>query len=152
MSAPVVDHVVIWLARKMSLSTLKKRKVDSENRQLNSEWTEKYLFISVCMRPVCLLCNESISVCKEYNLKRHFKTTHANFDTAFPLGSDARRQKILGPLRVMNIDVAPCFRRVQSKREPHRHRCEWHGYWAKRKCRLLARRLSRSACLRQSRS
>lgn len=80
----------------MSLSTLKKRKVDAENRQFNSEWTEKYLFTSVCARPVCLLCSECISVCKEYNLRRHFKTSHANFDTTFPLGSDARRQKILG--------------------------------------------------------
>lgn len=29
-------------------------------------------------------------------MRRHFKTTHANFDTVFPLGSDARHKKILG--------------------------------------------------------
>ena len=80
----------------MSLSTLKKRKVDSENRQFNSEWTQKYLFVFATGKPVCLLCSECISVCKEYNLRRHFKTNHANFDTTFPLGSDARHQKILG--------------------------------------------------------
>jgi len=45
---------------------------------------------------VCLICNECLSVCKEYNLRRHFKTAHANFDATFPAGSDARRQKILG--------------------------------------------------------
>uniref|UniRef100_A0AAY5KSX4 DUF4371 domain-containing protein n=1 Tax=Esox lucius TaxID=8010 RepID=A0AAY5KSX4_ESOLU len=55
-------------------------KMNSENRQFNNEWTVKYC----------------ISVCKEYNLRRHFKTTHANFDTTFPLGSDARRHKICG--------------------------------------------------------
>ena len=81
----------------MSLSTLKKRKVDSENRQFNSEWTQTYLFVFVTGKPVCLLFSECISVCKEYNLRRHFKTNHANFNTTFPLGSDARRQKILGP-------------------------------------------------------
>lgn len=80
----------------MSLSTLKKRKVDSENRQFNKEWTEKYVFISVNGNPVCLICNECLAVCKEYNLRRHFKTTHANFDATFPLGSLARRQKISG--------------------------------------------------------
>ncbi len=37
-----------------------------------------------------------MSVCTEYNLRRHFKTTHANSDTTFLLGSDACRQKILG--------------------------------------------------------
>ncbi|KAJ8363603.1 hypothetical protein SKAU_G00124340 [Synaphobranchus kaupii] len=74
----------------------KKRKFDSENRQFNNEWTEKYLFIDVSGKPVCLICNECLSVCKEYNLRRHFKTTHANFDATFPPDSTARRQKILG--------------------------------------------------------
>ena len=80
----------------MSLSTLKKRKVDSENRQFNNEWTEKYAFIAVDANPVCLICNECLAVCKEYNLRRHLKTTHANFDANFPPGSAARRQKITG--------------------------------------------------------
>lgn len=80
----------------MSLSTLKKRKVDAENRQFNTEWTEKYLFVAVSGKPVCLICNECISLCKDYNVRRHFKTSHANFDATFPLGSVARRQKISG--------------------------------------------------------
>lgn len=79
----------------MSLSTLKKRKVDSENRQFNNEWTEKYAFIAA-PNPVCLICNESLAVCKEYNLRRHFSTAHANFNATFPPGSPARRQKIAG--------------------------------------------------------
>ncbi|KAK0135642.1 SCAN domain-containing protein 3 [Merluccius polli] len=45
----------------MSLSTLKKRKVDSENRQFNSEWTRKYLFVFATGKPVCILCSECIS-------------------------------------------------------------------------------------------
>lgn len=80
----------------MSLSTLKKRKVDSENRQFNNEWTEKYAFIAVDANPVCLICNECLAVCKEYNLRRHHNTTHANFNATFPPGSAARRQKISG--------------------------------------------------------
>ncbi|GAA6218577.1 SCAN domain-containing protein 3-like [Lates japonicus] len=80
----------------MSLSTLKKRKVDSENRQFNNEWTEKYVFIAVDANPVCLICNERLAVCKEYNLRRHFNTTHANFNATFPPGSAAGRQKISG--------------------------------------------------------
>lgn len=35
-------------------------------------------------------------MCKEYNLRGHFKTSHANFDPTFPLGSDARRQFFWG--------------------------------------------------------
>ncbi|KAF0035450.1 hypothetical protein F2P81_013208 [Scophthalmus maximus] len=71
-------------------------KVDTENRQFNNEWTEKYVFIAVDANPVCLICNECLAVCKEYNLRRHFKTTHTNFDVTFPPGSAAWRQKIIG--------------------------------------------------------
>uniref|UniRef100_A0A8C1P6H5 SPIN-DOC-like zinc-finger domain-containing protein n=1 Tax=Cyprinus carpio TaxID=7962 RepID=A0A8C1P6H5_CYPCA len=60
------------------------RKVDRENRKFQSEWTEKYLFTVPTMaskrgtnRPVCLLCNESVAVAKEYNVKRHFTTKHS---------------------------------------------------------------------------
>uniref|UniRef100_A0A8C1P8F6 SPIN-DOC-like zinc-finger domain-containing protein n=1 Tax=Cyprinus carpio TaxID=7962 RepID=A0A8C1P8F6_CYPCA len=62
------------------------RKVDRENRKFQSEWTEKYLFTVPTMaskrgtnRPVCLLCNESVAVAKEYNVKRHFTTKHSFF-------------------------------------------------------------------------
>ena len=44
-------------------------------------------------KPVCLICNECLAVSKEYNLRRHLKTAHANFDVTFPLGSAARKQK-----------------------------------------------------------
>ena len=74
---------------------LKKRKVDLENRQFKNEWTEKYVFITVdSKKPVCLICNECLAVCKEYNLRRHLKTVHAIFDVTFPLGSAARKHKI----------------------------------------------------------
>uniref|UniRef100_A0A673BUB5 DUF4371 domain-containing protein n=1 Tax=Sphaeramia orbicularis TaxID=375764 RepID=A0A673BUB5_9TELE len=70
----------------MSLSTLKKkRKVHSENRQFNNEWTEKYAFVAVNANPVCLICNKCLAMSKEYNLIRHFNTTHANFNATFPL-------------------------------------------------------------------
>lgn len=82
----------------MSLSTLKKRKIDNENRQFSKEWTEKYLFTEITTndtrKQICLLCNESIAVSKEYNLRRHFNTKHSNFNTNYPEGSDARRQKV----------------------------------------------------------
>lgn len=62
------------------------------NRQFNIEWTEKYALIAVDANPVCLMCNECLILCKEYNLRRHFNTMHANFNTTFPPGSAARRQ------------------------------------------------------------
>ncbi|XP_076056619.1 general transcription factor II-I repeat domain-containing protein 2-like [Oratosquilla oratoria] len=61
------------------LKQFKKRKVDYECRVFNKEWTKKYFFTDVGVKAVCLICHETVAVFKEYNLKRHFQTKHANF-------------------------------------------------------------------------
>ena len=75
----------------------KKTKLESENRALNDDWTLKYLFISPTIpnsKPMCLLCNECVSSVKEYNVKRHFTTKHADFGKSYPEGSTARKFKV----------------------------------------------------------
>lgn len=57
----------------------KKRKIEDECRGFNAEWTEKYFFIDLNGKPVCLICRETMSVFKEHNLKRHHATKHASF-------------------------------------------------------------------------
>ena len=51
-----------------------------------TEWTEHYVFIlpSFSANPMCLLCNRPVSVCKEYNLRRHHDTEHSRFKVSFP--------------------------------------------------------------------
>ncbi len=81
----------------MSLSKPKKRKIDVENRQFQSEWTDKYLFVlpaATSNKPVCLLCNDCIAVMKEYNLKRHYTSNHGSFSASFPEGSEEQRGKV----------------------------------------------------------
>ncbi len=41
-----------------------------------------------------MLCSKILSVCKTYNVKRHFDTTHATFDKKYPPGSQERALKI----------------------------------------------------------
>jgi hypothetical protein len=55
----------------------KRKKVDAENRQFQHNWAENYYFILNKGLPVSLLCNKSVSVNKEYNLKRPFTSRHA---------------------------------------------------------------------------
>ena len=57
----------------------KKRKVDSEGRVFNKEWATKYFFTEVCSMAVCLICQETVAVFKEYNISRHFDTKRANY-------------------------------------------------------------------------
>ena len=54
------------------------RKIEDEYRVLNKQWTERYFFTDG-VKAVCLICHETVAMFKEYNLKRHFQTKHANF-------------------------------------------------------------------------
>ncbi len=57
-----------------------KRKVDSENRGFQARWEAEYMFTEVKGKPVCLLCGDSVSVMKEYNLRRHYETSPKHTD------------------------------------------------------------------------
>lgn len=70
----------------------RKRKIEEEKRVFNELWTELYFFIEFKGKPLCLICQKSISVVKEYNLKRHYDTEHkAKFDC---LEGEIRKRKI----------------------------------------------------------
>lgn len=45
----------------------------------NKECTPKYFFTEVRSKAVCLICQETIAVLKEYNISRHFFIKHANY-------------------------------------------------------------------------
>ena len=77
----------------MRCSTL--RKVDTENRQFKAKWIEQFCFFIVGLnKPMCLICNEVISVVKVCNLKRHYESKHKEFHSKFPSGSSLRERKI----------------------------------------------------------
>lgn len=54
-----------------------KRKAVGANRKFSEAWTSKYFFVEQDSRSTCLICNFTISVCKEYNIKRHYETKHS---------------------------------------------------------------------------
>ena len=57
----------------------KRRKVDVECRVFNEEWENKYFFMNHFGKPTCLICNVSVVVNKEFDIKRHYDTKHSNF-------------------------------------------------------------------------
>ncbi|XP_072115598.1 SCAN domain-containing protein 3-like [Mobula birostris] len=79
------------------MACAKKHKVDQENHQLKSDWTDQFCFIlpdHANAKPTCLICTQSVAVCKSENLKRHFNTVHAaSFNANYPAKSDQRKQK-----------------------------------------------------------
>ncbi|XP_069819639.1 general transcription factor II-I repeat domain-containing protein 2A-like [Dendropsophus ebraccatus] len=54
-----------------------KRKVGDEHRQFQEKWEVQYFFVEHRSIPTCLICIEKVAVHKEYNLKRHYITRHA---------------------------------------------------------------------------
>ncbi|UYV82126.1 EPM2AIP1 [Cordylochernes scorpioides] len=55
----------------------KKRKIDGECRKFKDQWNIQYFVIESSNKALCLICNESIAVLKEYNMKRHYETKHS---------------------------------------------------------------------------
>ena len=53
-----------------------KRKLDQENRTFQSKWEVEYLFIEFKGKPMCLVCLETLSAMKDFNLSRHYNTLH----------------------------------------------------------------------------
>ncbi|KAM8939201.1 general transcription factor II-I repeat domain-containing protein 2B-like [Pelodytes ibericus] len=58
------------------MSAPKHRKVDSENRSFKERWETDYFFIKNNGKPQCLVCSQTLAVCKEYNVKRHYFSQH----------------------------------------------------------------------------
>uniref|UniRef100_A0A8C4X0U4 General transcription factor II-I repeat domain-containing protein 2-like n=1 Tax=Eptatretus burgeri TaxID=7764 RepID=A0A8C4X0U4_EPTBU len=70
----------------------KKRKVDSENRQFNKEWEEKFFFVEHNGKVLCLICKKTVALPKKGNVERHYSTCHGSMYNSV-LG-EARREMI----------------------------------------------------------
>ena len=55
------------------------RKVDDKGQTFQSAWREKYFFVEHYSKPFCLICQTSIAVMKEFNVKRHYVTCHSKY-------------------------------------------------------------------------
>ena len=54
------------------MSSRKRKASSNANRIFQERWTYHYFFVSVESKPICSICNQFVSVSKEYNLKRHY--------------------------------------------------------------------------------
>ena len=67
---------------KIQMSPSKKRKINHERRKFSNEWCVKYFIVQHNQDVVCLICQSTIAVMKEYNIKRHYCTKHfASYDS-----------------------------------------------------------------------
>ena len=97
----------------------KKRKVDSECRVFKDEWTWKYFFTVVKDKPVCLICNETVAVFKEYNISRHFTSRHHNFNYE-SMPEYERKQKAEDLCKKLSSQQN-CFKKINSSQKAATH-------------------------------
>ena len=91
----------------------KRRKVDNECRSFNNEWTEKYFSLLHFGKPTSLICNQSVAVNKEFNIKCHYVTKHSRF-------SDYRGQMRKDKLTVLNSALKSSVVYFKSKTLNHK--------------------------------
>ena len=79
-------------SRSTNGTSTKKRKVEEEKRVFKERWTDDYFFVNNSdKKPLCLICNKSVSYAKEYNVKRHYSTNHPDYHK---LEGNERKQKL----------------------------------------------------------
>ena len=78
------------------MASSKRRKVHYENRLLKKEWVNRYAFIlpTGSSNSHCLVCSQKIALVKSINLKRHYKSTHNEFERIYKQGLEEQKQKI----------------------------------------------------------
>jgi len=92
----------------------KKRKVDKEGRCFQGRWKLQYFFTESNNNCVCLVCHETVSVYKDYNIKRHYETKHAS---KFDKLSEAERAEKVKQLEVSLGTQQLCFKRAHESNE-----------------------------------
>ncbi|XP_046278677.1 general transcription factor II-I repeat domain-containing protein 2 isoform X3 [Marmota monax] len=76
-AADFIKFTVIRPLPGLELSNVGKRKIDQEGRVFQEKWERAYFFVEEQSIPTCLICKQSMSVSKEYNLRRHYQTNHS---------------------------------------------------------------------------
>ncbi|GAB1290249.1 General transcription factor II-I repeat domain-containing protein 2 [Apodemus speciosus] len=91
-AADFIKFTVIRPLPGLELSNVGKRKIDQEGRVFQEKWERAYFFVEVQSVPTCLICKQSVSVSKEYNLRRHYQTNHSRHYDQY--SGPAREEKL----------------------------------------------------------
>ncbi|XP_023570076.1 general transcription factor II-I repeat domain-containing protein 2B [Octodon degus] len=94
-AAEFIKFTVIRPLPGLELSNVGKRKIDQEGRVFQEKWERAYFFVEVQNIPTCLICKQSMSVSKEYNLRRHYQTNHSkHYDRYTEQARDAKLEEL----------------------------------------------------------
>ena len=91
----------------------KKRKMDSECSKFQTRWEIEYFFTEVRGKCICLICNETVAVVKEHNVKRYFETKHKKYESC----TGAEREQKVKQMTATLQGQQKCFLRANKAQE-----------------------------------
>jgi hypothetical protein len=62
----------------------------------SAKWENKYFFINMINKCVCLICSVNVSVSKKCNAEGHFMTIHKDYISKYRDNSEIRRNEVEG--------------------------------------------------------
>uniref|UniRef100_A0A3P9KMN0 SPIN-DOC-like zinc-finger domain-containing protein n=1 Tax=Oryzias latipes TaxID=8090 RepID=A0A3P9KMN0_ORYLA len=77
----------------------RQRQWHTDKRHFKQKWEDDYFFAEISSKAVCLICQQSVAVLKEYNIRRHYETKHAVFSRYKGEARKKKSSELLSKLR-----------------------------------------------------
>ena len=88
------------MASSVNSKETRKKKLEKEMQKFNEKWTFEYFFIeNADSRSLCLICNQTVNVSKEYNNKRHYDSKHTDGVYGKLEGRDVKNKQLKEQLK-----------------------------------------------------
>ena len=89
---PFFSYTFFFIQPQSFSKPVVKRKVGDEHRQFQEKWEKEYFFVEHKGIPTCLICTDKVAAHKEYNIRRHYSTRHAEEYAKYP--GDEREDRV----------------------------------------------------------
>uniref|UniRef100_A0A3P9LV82 SPIN-DOC-like zinc-finger domain-containing protein n=1 Tax=Oryzias latipes TaxID=8090 RepID=A0A3P9LV82_ORYLA len=86
------------------------------------KWEDDYFFAEISSKAVCLICQQSVAVLKEYNIRRHYETKHAVFSRYKGEARKKKSSELLSKLRSQQATLTRCLSTAASIMCPSQER------------------------------
>ena len=77
----------------------KKRKIEHEGRKFQPQLGNDYFSTEVTGRCICLICNDTVPIMKDYNVRQHNETKHPTYTSYTDVEREEKVKKMTASLQ-----------------------------------------------------
>uniref|UniRef100_A0A3P9K523 SPIN-DOC-like zinc-finger domain-containing protein n=1 Tax=Oryzias latipes TaxID=8090 RepID=A0A3P9K523_ORYLA len=100
----------------------RQRQWHTDKRHFKQKWEDDYFFAEISSKAVCLICQQSVAVLKEYNIRHQYETKHAVFSRYKGEAQKKKSSKLLSKLRSQQATLTRCLSTAASIMCPSQER------------------------------